>query len=228
MLGWIRRLRVRLRQYDEFRGITPLNSTAEWEAASPDTLAFHWLIKKPLRYVAHSIRVPDHWIARLEGNPRALFDIVDRVYLKNEKQAWRRALLEPIIKFGICLYSFDNNYREVFDALLSAVIREREAFAFHPSIINPDNWYQDGRGRIEMAESTPFNVLSIAPHVVVVDRQITTPIISAYEKATGSNEYIGLRLADQFEPFPGIYCYPIVARGPGVLDVAPAVRGSSS
>jgi hypothetical protein len=230
MLGWYRRLKIWARQYDEFQGITPLNSPEEWEAASPDTLTFHWLIKKPLRYVAHSIKVPQHWIDRLEGNPKALYDIVDRVYFRNEKQAWRKAILEPVIRFGLCLYSFDNNYTEVFDSLLSAIIRERGRFEFAPSTINPDNWYQDGRGRVEVQSSNPFSVLSISDREFVTDREIETPIVSTYDPDSGAVQYLALSLIEGFELFPGIFVYPILARGPGVLDVAPAIprEGASS
>ncbi len=222
-----RTLRLRALQTDVFQGITPLNNDAEWLAASPDTLAFHHLIKAPLRFAVRAIRVPQHWIDRLDGNAAVLWDIIDRVYLQHERQAWRRAILEPIARFGCCLVAFDNNYTEVADAVLAAVIRERDRFAFDPTVINPDNWYQDGRGRIELGTSAPFRVLSRTAAAVVLDHRIDGRIITVTETATGRTQYLGLDLANATEPYPGIIVYPILSQGAGVLDVAPAVMGAS-
>ncbi len=221
--GWLRRLRLRLMQRDEFEGIGPLNSTAEWESASPDTLAFHWLIKKPLRYVAKSIAVPDSWIANLEGNAKILWEVIDRVYLQHEKQAGRRALLEPILRYGVCLVNFDNNYSEVSNALLAGLFAERARFEFSPSQINPDNWFQDGRGRIEMVRTAPFAVISVNDREVLVDRPLSTPLITTHDRDSGALQYLALSLSAMGEPYPGLCSYPILARGASVLEVAPSL-----
>ena len=218
-----RRLQLRLRMFDEFQGITPLNTVEEFEQASPDTLAFHWLIKKPLRYIVRSISVPQHWLDRLDGNPRILYRIVCDTYLANERQGWRRDTLKPIFEFGLCLYAFDNNYREVFDSLLARFIQARASFQFDRHQINPDNWYQDGRGRIEVEQSKPFVVLSLSDTAVVLDRIIDNQIITTYGKDGANVQYIALDLAGRIEPYPDIYVYPILARGASVLDVAPVL-----
>jgi len=225
--AYYRTWRLRRLQEDVFLGITPLNTDAEWEAASPDTLAFHHLIKAPLRFAVKAIRVPQHWLDRLEGNPRILWEIIDRVYLKNEKQAWRRALLEPIFKFGVCLIGFDNNYGEVADTLIAAVIQERDLFELDPVRINPDNWYQDGRGRIELGSSAPWKILSVTAEEVVTDRAIASPLITTYEQATDRRRYLALDLAGQAEPWPGVFVYPILKTGDEVLEVAPALVGGA-
>lgn len=225
-MNLLTRLRIWQCQRSGFGGITPLNNVAEWDNASPDTLAFHWWLKRPLRLAARAIRVPDTWIARLEGNAAALWDIIDRVYLQNEKQAWRRAILEPIAKFAVCLLSFDNNYGEVGDAVLAGIIREREKFVFNPSQINPDNWYQDGRGRVELNTSAPYRVLSRTDAEIVLDTRLDgARVLETHEPGTGRTQYLAIGIPT--EPYPGIVAYPILAQGAGVLDVAPAVLGAA-
>lgn len=209
--------------FDEFQGITPLNTVEEFEQASPDTLAFHWLIKKPLRHIVRAIKVPEKWLDRLTGNPRILYRIVCDSYLAHEKQGWRRDTLKPIIEFGLCLYSFDNNYREVFDSLLSRVIQARGSFEFDHHQINPDNWFQDGRGRIEVDKSTPFSVLSLSDSTIVLDRIITAQIVTTYGKDGANVQYLALDLDGRTEPYPDIHVYPIFSRGASVLDVAPVL-----
>lgn len=209
--------------YNEFEGITPLNTVEEFEQASRDTDAFHWLIKKPLRYIVRSIVVPQQWLDRLDGNPRILYRIVCDTYFPSEKQGWRRETLKPIFEYGLCLYAFDNNYREVFDSMLSRVISARATFKFDRHQINPDNWYQDGRGRIEVEQSKPFVVLSLSDAAAVLDRIIDNQIITTYGSDEASVQYLALDLAGRIEPYPDIYVYPILARGASVLDVAPAL-----
>jgi len=222
--GWLRRLRLRLLMRDEFTGITPLNTSDEWETATPETRAFHWLMKKPLRYVARSIAVPDAWLENLEGNARALWGVIDRVYLQHEKQGARRAILEPILRYGVCLINYDNNYREVADAVLAGILADRAQFSFAPTVINPDNWYQDGRGRIEPMRTSSFAVLAINDREVLVDRPLVTPLITTLHQETGDLQYLALALSKAWEPYPGLVAYPILARGASVLDIAAHLR----
>jgi hypothetical protein len=217
------RLRLWRCQRSGFQGITPLNTVDEWDGATGDTLAFHYWIKKPLMLAVRANRVPDSWLAQLEGNPAVLWSIIEKVYLQNEGQAHRRAILEPILRFGICLVSFDNNYREVFNSVLAGIIRERGLFTFDASETNPDNWFRDDRGRIELSLSAPFRVLSRTPDALLLDARIDGPVIQAVEQATGKSQYIALDLEHCTEPYPGLYHYPIAAVGTSVLDVAPQV-----
>jgi hypothetical protein len=222
--GWIRRLRLRLMQRDEFKGITPLNTPEEWTASTPETRAFHWIMKKPLRYVARSLAVPDSWIENLDGNAKVLWSIIDRYYLQHEKQGNRRALLEPIIRYGVCLINYDNNYQEVADSILAGIIANRGEFSFAPTVVNPDNWWQDGRGRIEPMRTNPFAILALDDREVLVDRPLTTPVITTHNTETGELQYLALALSKAWEPYPGLVAYPIVSRGASVLDIAADLR----
>lgn len=221
--GGYRRLKLRLLMFNEFEGITPLNTVEEFEGASKDTEAFHWLIKKPLRYIIRSIVVPQRWLDRLDGNPRELYKIVQGTYFPNEKQGWRHDTLKPVFEYGLCLYAFDNNYREIFDSMLAKLIQARGVFKFDHHQINPDNWFQDGRGRIEVDKSTPFSVLSLSDSTIVLDRIITTQIITTYGSDGANVQYLALDLDGRTEPYSDIHVYPILSRGTSVLDVAPVL-----
>lgn len=216
---WFRHLRT-----DEFEGIDPLNKDEDWQKATKDTVLFHWLLKKPLRYAAKSIKVPGSWLNQLTGNQRVLYEIIRDEYFDREKQAWRRDTLKPLFEYGLCLYGFDNNYTEVLDYLLHLVIENREKFVFDRNQINPDNWYQDGRGRIEFDQNRRFNILSQTETHLVSDQPINSCVVSVVGK-DGLNglHYVALDLVKFEVPYPGIYVYPILARGLTVLEVAPAL-----
>ncbi|HQJ88737.1 MAG TPA: hypothetical protein PLY91_09380 [Methanoregulaceae archaeon] len=207
-----------------FERITPLNTVAEWDEATPDTLAFHAWMKKPLRFVAKRIAVPRTWLDQLTGNAKVLHEIVTETYLRNERQEWRRAILKPVIEFGLCLYAFDNNYREVFDALLAAVVRNRDRFVVDANEINPTNWYQDGRGRIVIEQSPPFGIVSLSDTDVVTNAPVGGPVIMTV--IDGQATYLKLDVDRATEPVRGIHVYPILARSVSVLDVSPPGRVS--
>jgi len=226
LAGLFRRWCLRQCLADERAGaaITPLNAEAEWLSASPDTLAFHWLLKRPLRAAARAITVPRAWIDRLDGNAKVLHEIVTETYLAHEKQARRRSLLQPVIEYALCLAAFDNNYTEVFDAVLAGIVRNRDRFAFDVHQINPDNWFQDGRGRYEIQQAPePFTVLSQTATDLVVSAPLGGGVVTTIPDATGIPTYLAVDLGGVTTPYPGIYVYPIRAQGHAVLDVAAGV-----
>ncbi len=206
-----------------FDGITALNTADEWEHASRDTLLFHWLFKWPIVALALWIRVPRTWIDQLDGNYRVLYDTAKATYFDQERQGRRKAILWPLIEFALCKCAFDDNFDEVAQPLLSAIIASRDRLVFDPNIVNPDNWYQDGRGRIRVETShDPVRIHAITDTELVVDRDLGGKVISV-TGADGAASYLAIDLAGAVTLYPGIVVYPIVARGASVLDVAPAL-----
>lgn len=203
--------------------IEPLNAEAQWRRATPDTLAFHWLLKRPLRAAARAITVPPAWLAALDGNAKVLHEIITETYLANEKQARRRSLLQPVIEYVLCLMAFDNNYAEVVEAVLAGIIRHRARFVFDVHQINPDNWFQDGRGRYEIEQAPePFEILKQTADDLVVSAPLPGGVVTVIA-GDGRPSYLAVDLAGVAEPYPGIYVYPIRAQGAAVLDVAAGV-----
>lgn len=215
------RLRCWWLERHPFEKIAPLNNPTEWDASTPETRAFHAWMKKPLRFVVKRIAVPRTWLDQLDGNPKIVYEFFRDDYLPNERQDWRRAILKPIVEFALCLWNFDNNYGEVFDWFLFSLIKIRSRFVFDANVINPNNWYQDGRGRIAIEQSAPFGILSQTDTEIVTNAPVGGPVIMTV--VNGQAVYLRLDLEHATEPTPGTHAYPIVRQSASVLDVSPGI-----
>lgn len=219
-LGYLRRC-----QKDEaVLEITPLNTLSEWENASADTLLFHWVNKVVIARAVRRIRVPDSWIAVLPEPWATVWEILDDLF-RHDRSARRLAFLVPIARYAITKCAYDNHYGEFGQAVLAALIRNRDRLAIDPQVINPHNWFQDGRGRIEIRQTQePFAVLAQTDTDLVVSARLEAAIVTTCpHEAGGLPRYLAIDLDGAIEPWPGIIAYPILSSGPSPLDVAPAL-----
>jgi len=129
--------------------INGINDAAGYLFANTDSFHFHVVLKGLLRQFLPFVTIPERWMEDLDHNSRVLYAIYRDHYLQHEKQAWRRQVLEKVLPFAIALRSYDPNYREVGDKLLKEIGEAYVAgkFEFPENHLDPDRWYQDGRGR---------------------------------------------------------------------------------
>jgi hypothetical protein len=90
---------------------------------------------------------PKEWTDRLSGNALVWWKIYQK-YRTVEKQQWRLDVMDRIMPFGCCLESGDPNWEEVIEWMLYEYILayERGEVTFDSIQVDPENWYQDGRG----------------------------------------------------------------------------------
>lgn len=130
--------------------LTGVNKYQENAFSSSDSFYFHVMLKTVMRKFFDYIQLPEKWFLpeNLQANSKIIYSIY-KDYEKYEKQKHRRSVLGKVIPFAILLYNYDENYREVMNWYFIELLKRKDEFVFPLRDLQPDCWWQDGRGRIK-------------------------------------------------------------------------------
>jgi len=164
--------------------LTGVNKYQENAFSTSDSFYFHVMLKTVMRKFFDYIQLPEKWFLpeNLQSNTKVIYGIF-KDYEKYEKQNHRRSILGKVIPFAILLYNYDENYREVMNWFFIELLKHKDEFVFPLRDLQPDCWWQDGRGRTKPDLS---KVEGLVKTTEVVPEEINPDLEKEYQAARKS------------------------------------------
>lgn len=168
-----------------FVDISGVNTNDQEDRMSSDSRLFHFDMKGPIYWALTRIPdVPQHWIDNLKGNNRILYEALKEGYCDREQQSRRKKIVWKLILLFLCIPEYDDNFAEIEDPILFAIAQNVHRFSFNHWWLNPDNWYQDGRGSHFVSVITPWPHIHRVHHTdgrhIWVDRELHQDLTFTY------------------------------------------------
>ena len=207
-----------------------LNKSPEWDAATPETIIFHWIMKNPLRQAVRLMPdIPDRWMAELTGSQKLLYEIGKEMWKDCDRSQNRVDQFWKPFCFVLVLWHRDE-VAEPFDRLLYEVLRRRDEFYISIDRQDPTHWYMDNNpklpdkrgGRVMRIESEDppvrFDTLNPDKVIVLLERParnfvtLRNPDCSLYFVMLNRHEFI--------RPETGGYAFAVVGREDTLINAS--------